>query len=380
MWMIIQWLLFVASLCGSVTSQNGNTTKTDAEDKYKEYLVDCVIAIQNVSQNELEVLSTELAKVFCFTIEKSQLQRLEGEKRSGLAFTPDGMVNDTDCDVQIATAAINQDHIIARFVLSYKDTLVKARVAVEEISQFTLSHLSALTGLPIVSIKPTNPDQFVIPWWIVLTIIGSCLLIGFLGWICMFIYYNTCGSPIVVRKSSNTGDVESLPKNDYVETNYADDQRLKEIPPLELPNPKADDENPFQDSIFEVNSNDFQLKTEKPSSPSVIPLFGSKDTLESGREKVKPQEVPEATEKEIPNETSEVAPLENIDGLPTDPPAKKESTDTKPPVKLPEKWSPYYAAEFVEQLKVTEPNRYDGSRRTHPQPSIQTDLDNIDVA
>ncbi|VBB28636.1 unnamed protein product [Acanthocheilonema viteae] len=82
------------------------------------------------------------------------------------------------------------------FVVLYNDKPIPAEIIVSDLSLLSLPRISARLGIPVESITtllPTGNGKS--QWWIVAVVIGIATSIIAAGWLCLFVYYNSCGRP-----------------------------------------------------------------------------------------------------------------------------------------------------------------------------------------
>uniref|UniRef100_A0A0R3QUI2 Thioredoxin domain-containing protein n=1 Tax=Brugia timori TaxID=42155 RepID=A0A0R3QUI2_9BILA len=82
------------------------------------------------------------------------------------------------------------------FVVLYNDEPIPAEIVVSDLSLLSLPRISARLRIPVESITTLlliadEKSQ----WWIVAVVIGIAASIIATGWLCLFVYYNSCGRP-----------------------------------------------------------------------------------------------------------------------------------------------------------------------------------------
>lgn len=78
----------------------------------------------------------------------------------------------------------------------YNDEPIPAEIVVSDLSLLSLPRISARLRIPVESITTLlliadEKSQ----WWIVAVVIGIAASIIATGWLCLFVYYNSCGRP-----------------------------------------------------------------------------------------------------------------------------------------------------------------------------------------
>ncbi|GMT06332.1 hypothetical protein PENTCL1PPCAC_28506, partial [Pristionchus entomophagus] len=84
---------------------------------------------------------------------------------------------------------------ILHFLVEMDGRIVQAEAIVKDISLLSMPELSAIIHYPVSSISTTSMEvvEESATWWKIGLIIGGGLLLLFIGWCCLFVYFNTCG-------------------------------------------------------------------------------------------------------------------------------------------------------------------------------------------
>uniref|UniRef100_A0A0R3S4H2 DUF4793 domain-containing protein n=1 Tax=Elaeophora elaphi TaxID=1147741 RepID=A0A0R3S4H2_9BILA len=91
------------------------------------------------------------------------------------------------CSTQICTQI---------FVVLYNNEPIPAEIVVSDLSLLSFSRISARLRIPVESITTLLPiGNGESQWWIVAVVIGIAASIIAIGWLCLFVYYNSCGRP-----------------------------------------------------------------------------------------------------------------------------------------------------------------------------------------
>uniref|UniRef100_A0A915EK77 Histone H2A/H2B/H3 domain-containing protein n=1 Tax=Ditylenchus dipsaci TaxID=166011 RepID=A0A915EK77_9BILA len=99
------------------------------------------------------------------------------------------------------------------FLVLLQGSPVLAQVVAEDLSLMTLSHFSAILQYPVLYIGCNQIPEAGGGGLSVVdhsNLIGSGFIIALCGWALLFLYYNTCGRPVVVKQTEDnkfTGDV-----------------------------------------------------------------------------------------------------------------------------------------------------------------------------
>ncbi|MCP9266408.1 hypothetical protein DINM_021956 [Dirofilaria immitis] len=135
-------------------------------------------------------------------IEAMEMQQAEHYKQS---FNLPYKITLEDCNNRSVNVQILKTHCSIRtctqtFVVLYNDQPIPAEIVVSDLSLLSLSRISTRLKIPVESI--TSTDYTVLPidngksqWWIVAVVIGVAAGIIAAGWLCLFVYYNSCGRP-----------------------------------------------------------------------------------------------------------------------------------------------------------------------------------------
>ncbi|VIO86357.1 Uncharacterized protein BM_BM10944 [Brugia malayi] len=104
--------------------------------------------------------------------------------------------NNESVDVQILKTQCSTRTCTQTFVVLYNDEPIPAEIVVSDLSLLSLPRISARLRIPVESITTLlliadEKSQ----WWIVAVVIGIAASIIATGWLCLFVYYNSCGRP-----------------------------------------------------------------------------------------------------------------------------------------------------------------------------------------
>uniref|UniRef100_A0A915PIV7 Uncharacterized protein n=1 Tax=Setaria digitata TaxID=48799 RepID=A0A915PIV7_9BILA len=109
--------------------------------------------------------------------------------RSGLE--EDTKILKTQCSTRTCTQT---------FVVLYNDKPIPAEIVVSDLSLLSLSRISARLRIPVESITTLLPHSHgKSQWWIIAVVLGLAAGIIAAGWLCLFIYYNSCGRPYATK-------------------------------------------------------------------------------------------------------------------------------------------------------------------------------------
>ncbi|KAI1731900.1 hypothetical protein Ddc_00744 [Ditylenchus destructor] len=112
------------------------------------------------------------------------------------------------------------------------------QIVAGDLSLLSLSHISAVLQYPVTSIgSEYRSEQIEVSrWWIIAIIAGSGLLVALCGWGLLFIYFNTCGRPLIPTRPNHkfSNDITKVTEEDSAvdQNNISkDDNRQKSLNP-----------------------------------------------------------------------------------------------------------------------------------------------------
>ncbi|VDK76653.1 unnamed protein product [Litomosoides sigmodontis] len=134
-------------------------------------------------------------------IEAMELQQARRYKQSFSLHRKPIHENDDNqsVNVQIVKTQCSIRTCTEIFVVLYNNRPIPAEIVVSDLSLLSLSRISARLGIPVESITTLLPvGSAKSQWWIVAVVIGVAASIIAVGWLCLFVYYNSCGRPYSV--------------------------------------------------------------------------------------------------------------------------------------------------------------------------------------
>uniref|UniRef100_A0A915EQS9 Uncharacterized protein n=1 Tax=Ditylenchus dipsaci TaxID=166011 RepID=A0A915EQS9_9BILA len=175
------------------------------------HLLTAELGIQQLPKTEWSRLQSRLQILIGMAFQQATLLRL-GASHSSL-LQSQGPNSPSPFTVQILSAEERlEGGTQIDFLVLLQGSPVLAQVVAEDLSLMTLSHFSAILQYPVLYIGSKYQKQVVegSRWWIIAILIGSGFIIALCGWALLFLYYNTCGRPVVVKQTEDnkfTGDV-----------------------------------------------------------------------------------------------------------------------------------------------------------------------------
>ncbi|KAI6217781.1 hypothetical protein M3Y95_01196700 [Aphelenchoides besseyi] len=279
--MVRHLIVFIFGICTFIAS-NVNCFNNDTNNLDK-YLIVADVAIDKFPEENVHQFERNISKLFCAVFERATNERL-GQSITRFDRIPLNFSVDLCSMVDIRQ---EKAYVELIFIVNYNGAPVDGAIATKEISRLTYSHLSAAVGYPIVLIHAL--DRYAqgpsFQWWIVLIIIGSCLLFCFCGWLLMFIYYNTCNRPMgtnadVYRKHDIETKISIEKKSAQTQSDPVSTPPLINEPCIEteLPvqsepqitrDPITIDSKPYETSDEMLNNQNVKSVEFIPSAPTV---------------------------------------------------------------------------------------------------------------